>query len=107
MASPRDAQVLLTREILTLRVGENKRHLTPFYLLALLSSREVQRQIDHLVFIDTTLPNIGERWRELRRHPKQVGSARGHRAPAAADWRLGDVAPRPSAKAASRRVGEW
>ena len=66
MASPRDAQVLLTREILTLRVGENARHLTPFYLLALLSSREVQRQIEHLVFIDTTLPNIGERWRELR-----------------------------------------
>ena len=66
MASPRDAQVLLTREILTLRAAPNDIGLTPFYLLAMLSSKTVQDQVDHLVFVDTTLPNIGSRWRELK-----------------------------------------
>ena len=66
MASPRDGEVLLTREILTLRVAPNDVGLTPFYLLAMLSSKTVQEQIDHLVFVDTTLPNIGGRWRELK-----------------------------------------
>ena len=67
MASPRDADNLLTRELLTLRVAEadNARGLSPFYLLALLSSDIVQEQIDSYVFVDTTLPNIGGRWRHL------------------------------------------
>ena len=34
--------------------------------LALLSSSAVQEQVRRLTFIDTTLPNIGDRWRELR-----------------------------------------
>ena len=66
MASPRDREVLLTREILTLRVMSNDIGLTSFYLLAMLSSKAVQDQIDHLVFVDTTLPNIGDRWGELK-----------------------------------------
>ena len=66
MASPRDQQVVLTRELLTFRVQQNAYGITPYYLLALLSSQAVQWQIENLVFIDTTLPNIGERWRELR-----------------------------------------
>ena len=67
MASARDQRVLLTRELLTLRVldRENPYGLTPFYLLAMLSSRHVQDQISNLVFVDTTLPNIGNRWRYL------------------------------------------
>ena len=67
MASPRDTKVLLTRELLTLRVLKvnNKYNLTPFYLLAMLSSASVQRQIKSLVFLDTTLPNIGDRWKHL------------------------------------------
>ena len=67
MASARDKEVLLTRELLTLRVAENNQHgISPYYLLAMLSTGHVQAQIESLVFVDTTLPNIGERWRELR-----------------------------------------
>ena len=67
MASPRDRRVLLTRELLTFRIhdGENEYGLTPFYLLAMLSSATVQKQIANLVFVDTTLPNIGDRWKHL------------------------------------------
>ena len=67
MASPRDRRILLTRELLTLRVlnRHNEYGLTPFYLLIMMSSKAVQDQIDNLVFVDTTLPNIGDRWRHL------------------------------------------
>lgn len=66
MASPHDSDVLLTRELLTLRVHpNNSTGITPYYLLALLSSDLVQNQIDGLVFIDTTLPNIGDRWKDI------------------------------------------
>jgi len=67
MASPRDEKVLLTRELLTMRViaEHNKYALTPFYLLALLSSTYVQEQLYNLVFYDTTMPNIGDRWKLL------------------------------------------
>ena len=67
MASPRDSEILLTRELLTIRVldPDNEYGLTPYYLLAALSSRTVQDQIPDLVCIDTTLPTIGERWKCL------------------------------------------
>lgn len=67
MASPRDQQVILTRELLTIRVvnPDNKYCLTPFYLLSLLSSKYVYEQCPSLTFIDTTLPNIGDRWKDL------------------------------------------
>ena len=66
MASPLDADVLLTRELLTIRVHSwNIDRLTPYYLLALLSSDTVQAQIDGLVFMDTTLPTIGDRWKDI------------------------------------------
>ena len=67
MVSPRDEELLLTRELLTLRILDidNEYGLTSFYLLALLSSPFVQEQIPFRVFIDTTMPNIGNRWRSL------------------------------------------
>ena len=81
MASPRDREVLLTREILTLRVMSNDIGFTSFYLLAMLSSKAVQDQIDHLVFVDTTLPNISDRWRELKlpvhRNPDEIARISG------------------------------
>ena len=67
MASPRDNCVLLTRELLTFRI-KNKKNMygvTSFYLLAMLSSKEVQEQIPYFVYVDTTLPNIGDRWKYL------------------------------------------
>ena len=51
MASPRDKQIVLTRELLTLRVRENDIGLTAFYLLALLSARDVQTQSHPLTFL--------------------------------------------------------
>ena len=67
MASPRDTKIIMTRELLTLRVASDSDDgVTPYYLLGLLSSSHVQEQIRRLTFIDTTLPNIGDRWRELR-----------------------------------------
>ena len=67
MASPRDERVLLTTELLTLRVSnkDNKYGITPFYLLFLLSTELVQNQLDNYVFVDTTLPNILDRWKKL------------------------------------------
>ena len=67
MVSPRDNKVLLTRELLTLRVvrQNNEFGITPFYLLAILASDIVQEQIPPNVFIDTTLPNLGTRWKNL------------------------------------------
>lgn len=65
MASPRDTEVLLTRELLTMRVQDNAHGLTSAYLLVMLSSDIVQRQIKDYVFYDTTMPTIGDRWKHL------------------------------------------
>lgn len=61
MVGPSDLDVALTRELLIIRgLGFN-----PFYLLYLLSRPEVRAQINNRVFIDTTLPNLGDRWTEI------------------------------------------
>jgi type I restriction enzyme M protein len=67
LVSPFDREVLLTKEISIFRVikGENEFNITPYYLIYLLSSPIVQRQIDDKVLIETTLPNIADRWQEL------------------------------------------
>ena len=67
MASPRDEKVLLTRELTTFRVVDihNEYGIDCWYLLVLLSCAATQKQIPSKVFTDTTLPNIGDRWREL------------------------------------------
>lgn len=70
----KDLNSILTREILVLRVRENNPHgLTPFALLGLLNSKPVRDQIADKVLMDTTLPNIAERWKDLR---IDVGNAR-------------------------------
>ena len=67
MASARDERALLTRELLMLRVvqTDNQYGITPFNLLGLLASEFVQAQLQFKTLIDTTLPNIGNRWRDL------------------------------------------
>ncbi len=67
MASPYDKDILLTRELLVLRVMQenNEYGIDPYYLLYLLSHSYTQEQIYQKVFIETTLPNIGNRWQEL------------------------------------------
>ncbi|MCX6707109.1 MAG: N-6 DNA methylase [Candidatus Woesearchaeota archaeon] len=68
MVSPYDINVLLTREILVLRVVDekNKYNLTSHYLLYLLSHRLTSMQAFNKILIETTLPNIADRWKELR-----------------------------------------
>lgn len=63
-----DLNVVLTREILVIRLlqEQNKYNLTPYYLLYLLSTRIVQEQSKNKVLIETTLPNIADRWKELK-----------------------------------------
>ena len=66
MVSPYDIDVILTREILVLRLlKESKYKLTPEYLLFAFSHQLVQEQLTNKIFMDTTLPNIAERWKEL------------------------------------------
>lgn len=67
LVSPFDVNVILTREILVLRVNKssNDYGLDPYYLLYLFSHRLTQLQTYNKVLIETTLPNIGNRWSEL------------------------------------------
>lgn len=65
MISPYDKDVILTREILVLRVNKNGYNITPFYMLYLLSHHLTNMQSKNKVLIETTLPNIGDRWKEI------------------------------------------
>ena len=67
MVSKFDINVLLTNEITTFRVldNTNKYNLNPYYLMFALSHSITQKQLYSKIFIDTTLPNIGDRWKEL------------------------------------------
>ncbi len=61
----KDLHSILTREILVLRVNENDLGVTPFNLLALLNGHKARKQLENLILMDTTLPNIGDRWRDI------------------------------------------
>lgn len=67
MVSPFDIKALYTREILILRIikENNEYDINPYYLLYLLSHQLTQLQAANKIFIDTTLPNIADRWKEL------------------------------------------
>ena len=67
MVSSLDTEALYTREILVLRVTPraNDYGITPYYLLYLLSHRLTHMQARNKILIETTLPNIAERWKEL------------------------------------------
>ncbi|MEP0814108.1 MAG: N-6 DNA methylase [bacterium] len=67
LVSPLDTKVLLTREIHVFRVTDtnNEFGINPYYLLYLLSHELTQLQLPNKILVDTTLPNIGDRWREL------------------------------------------
>jgi type I restriction enzyme M protein len=68
LVSPYDTEVLLTREILVMRVLKevNKYNLTSYYLIYLFSHYLVQMQMYNKILMETTLPNIANRWAELR-----------------------------------------
>lgn len=68
MVSPYDLKVILTREILVLRIidSNNKYGITPEYLMYALSHNLTVQQSNNKIFIDTTLPNIADRWKEIK-----------------------------------------
>lgn len=68
MVSPYDLKCILTREIKVIRVinPENRYGITAEYLLYALSHQLVLKQSENKIFIDTTLPNIGKRWTEIK-----------------------------------------
>jgi type I restriction enzyme M protein len=63
-----DTGILLNHHSLVFRVvkEDNEYGIDAFYLLYLFSHELTQRQLFNKVMIDTTLPNIGDRWQELR-----------------------------------------
>ena len=67
MVSEFDTKVLLTNEITTFRIidKDNGYNLDAYYLMFAMSHRITQKQLYNKIFIDTTLPNIGDRWNEL------------------------------------------
>jgi type I restriction enzyme M protein len=67
MVSPLDTGVLLNHHSIVFRIvnEKNKYRINQFYLLYLFSHQLTQKQLYNKVMIDTTLPNIGDRWNEL------------------------------------------
>ncbi|MCD8297639.1 MAG: N-6 DNA methylase [Prevotella sp.] len=66
MVSPYDGKMLLTREIIVIRINENNKYgITPEYLLYALSHKYVQEQTKNKVFYEPCLPNIADRWKDL------------------------------------------
>lgn len=67
MVSPFETEVLLTREFVIMRIvnSNNQYGINPYYLMYLLSHELTQEQIAQKVFLETTLPNIADRWKEL------------------------------------------
>ncbi len=62
-----DTEILLNHHSIVFRVIDEKNEygIDAFYLLYLFSHELTQRQLFNKVMIDTTLPNIGNRWQEL------------------------------------------
>lgn len=67
MLSDYDKKVLLTKEIEVIRVlnKNNEYDIDENYLIYLLSHELTQMQLYNKVLIDTTLPNIGDRYKEM------------------------------------------
>ena len=63
-----DTDIFLNHHTLVFRVTneDNKYGIDAFYLLYLLSHGITRKQFYNKIMIDTTLPNIGDRWSELK-----------------------------------------
>lgn len=60
-----DTKILLNHHSFVFRVLENNVNICPYYLLFLFTHPIVKKQLYSKIMIDTTLPNIGYRWKEL------------------------------------------
>lgn len=66
MVMPWQTHVILTKEVVVLRVLENDRGLDPFLLLALLSLRVVVKQYESLALMQVNREHLGNHWREVK-----------------------------------------
>ncbi|MFH0832072.1 MAG: N-6 DNA methylase [archaeon] len=68
LLSKEDTKIFLNHHSLVFRViNENNEYgIDAYYLLYLFSHKLTKKQFYNKVMIDTTLPNIGDRWKELR-----------------------------------------
>ena len=68
MVSPYDGDMLLTREIVVIRLikNDNEYGITPEYLLYALSHKYVWEQTKNRIFYEPCLPNIADRWKEIK-----------------------------------------
>lgn len=68
LLSEYDTKILLNHHSLVFRVVKenNEYDIDAYYLLYLFSHELTQKQLYNKVMIDTTLPNIGDRWKELK-----------------------------------------
>jgi len=62
---PWQTQIVLTREVLILRVAENNEGIDPFLLLALFSLKVVQEQYSNLALMQVNRDHLGDHWREV------------------------------------------
>ena len=63
----KDIDSIFTGELQFFRVHENNNYgLTNFNLFIILNSHIVRDQFSHLIFIDTTLPTLYERWKKIK-----------------------------------------
>jgi len=67
LLAPDDTEIFLNHHSYIIRVlrHENPHCVDAYYLMHVLSHKLTKMQLPNLVFIDTTLPNIGDRYKEL------------------------------------------
>ena len=67
LLSPDDTGIFLNHHTLVFKIAkeDNKYGIDAYYLLYLLSHHLTKKQFFNKIMIDTTLPNIGDRWSEL------------------------------------------
>lgn len=63
---PWQTGVVLTREVLVLRVCDESNGVTPFLLLALMSLKVVQEQYQNLILMQTNREHLGDCWKEVQ-----------------------------------------
>jgi type I restriction enzyme M protein len=63
---PWQTHIVLTKEVLVIRVRENDENITSFLLLALMSLRVVQDQYKMLALMQTNREHLGDHWREVQ-----------------------------------------
>lgn len=66
MVLPWQTHIVLTKEVLILRIEKNDEEIDPFLLLALMSLRVVQDQYLTLALMQTNREHLGDHWREVR-----------------------------------------